>query len=66
METTNAKVIKRIQLENREIILLGTAHVSKESIKEVEDVIRAEAPDCVCVELDAVSYKALTSGTAWH
>ncbi len=66
METTNAKVIKRIQLENREIILLGTAHVSKESIKEVEDVIRAEAPDCVCVELDAVRYKALTSGTAWQ
>jgi len=66
VETTNAKVIKRIQLENREIILLGTAHVSKESIKEVEDVIRAEAPDCVCVELDAVRYKALTSGTAWQ
>lgn len=66
MEETNAKVLKRIQVENREIILLGTAHVSKESIKEVEGIIRAEAPDCVCVELDAVRYKALTSGAAWQ
>lgn len=66
MEETNTKVLKRIQVENREIILLGTAHVSKESIKEVEDVIRAETPDCVCVELDAVRYKALASGAAWQ
>lgn len=45
---------------------LGTAHVSKESINDVESTIREENPDCVCVELDDVRYKSLTSKDAWQ
>ncbi|AGT43525.1 TraB/GumN family protein [Treponema pedis] len=66
MEEVNAKILKRIQTKEREIILLGTAHVSKESIKEVETVIREEMPDCVCVELDETRYKALVSEKSWQ
>ncbi len=66
MEETDTKNVKKIQLKDREIILVGTAHVSKESIKEVEVVIRKENPDCVCVELDEARYKSLTSNSAWQ
>lgn len=43
---------KVLELNGRKITLIGTAHVSKESITEVTDTIRELKPDCVCVELD--------------
>ncbi|MCR4734410.1 MAG: TraB/GumN family protein [Treponema sp.] len=36
----------------RKITLIGTAHVSAESVKEVEETIESLSPDCVAVELD--------------
>jgi pheromone shutdown protein TraB len=55
-----------VTLPGREIILIGTAHVSRESIAEVAGVIREEAPDQVCVELDAGRYKAMTEKDTWE
>ena len=52
--------LSHLTLLDREIILVGTAHVSKESVEEVERVIREESPDCVCVELDAGRYNSMT------
>lgn len=66
MEENIPKALKRLYLNDREIILLGTAHVSKESIKDVETLIRSENPDCVCVELDETRYKTLTAKEAWQ
>lgn len=43
---------KILELNGKKITLIGTAHVSKESITEVENTIRDLKPDCVCVELD--------------
>lgn len=62
MEISN---IHRIQLGDREIILLGTAHISQESISQVQESIRNERPDRVCVELDAGRLKALTEPDRW-
>ncbi len=42
------------------IKIIGTAHISRESIKKVEDTIRREKPDIVAVELCESRYKALT------
>ena len=58
--------LKHLSFNEREIILLGTAHISKESIEEVERCIRSEQPDCVCVELDEQRYKALTNEKQWQ
>ena len=55
----------RITLGDREIILLGTAHVSRESVDEVKELIKEEEPDHVCVEIDAQRYKTLTEGQDW-
>ncbi|MDR0641550.1 MAG: TraB/GumN family protein [Treponema sp.] len=51
---------------NREIILIGTAHVSRESIEEVSRVIREERPDLVCVELDQGRYSAMEGKDNWE
>jgi len=44
----------------REIILLGTAHVSRESVEEVRRTVAEYDPDRVCVELDERRYEALS------
>lgn len=55
-----------INLEGRECILIGTAHVSKESVNLVHQVIEQEKPDCVCVELDFRRYRALSDKKRWQ
>jgi pheromone shutdown-related protein TraB len=44
------------------IKLVGTAHVSEKSIKDVEEAIEVYKPDVVAVELDARRYQALKEG----
>lgn len=51
--------VHRVRLGEREIILVGTAHVSRESADLVRQVIEAVRPDTVCVELDAARYAQL-------
>jgi pheromone shutdown protein TraB len=55
-----------VNLQDREIVLIGTAHVSKESIEEVSRVIREEKPDQVCVELDSGRYTAMAQKENWE
>lgn len=43
---------KVLELNGRKITLIGTAHVSKESIDEVTQTINTLNPDCVAIELD--------------
>jgi pheromone shutdown-related protein TraB len=49
-----------VALEGREFILVGTAHISRESVDLVRRVIEREEPDCVCIELDSRRYQALS------
>ena len=62
----DSEVCTRVTLGNREIILVGTAHISQESVKEVAEVIRKEQPGRVCVELDAARYKSYVEGQNWQ
>lgn len=55
----------RLQLGDRTIVLVGTAHVSRESVTEVESIIREEMPNRVCVEIDAQRYRAITQPNTW-
>ncbi|HUV12624.1 MAG TPA: TraB/GumN family protein [Acidobacteriota bacterium] len=50
----------------RQIFLVGTAHVSKESVVDVRRTIESVKPDVVCVELDEVRYNNLTDPTRWR
>ena len=58
--------VHRLTMGDREIFLIGTAHISKESVELVRRVIAAEQPDCVCVELDEKRYEALAKRKTWE
>jgi pheromone shutdown-related protein TraB len=55
-----------IPLAGKEFILIGTAHVSRESIDEVSSIIRNEKPDLICVELDKGRYDSITQKESWE
>ena len=48
------------------IILVGTAHISKDSVDEVRDAIEKYKPDVVAVELCQKRYEALTEKDKWE
>lgn len=61
-----AQEMTRLAVEGREIVLLGTAHVSRESVEEVRRVINEEKPDRVCVELDEGRHASMSQGNNWQ
>jgi pheromone shutdown-related protein TraB len=58
--------VELVRLPERDILLVGTAHISAESVELVHTVIAAERPDCVCVELDERRYQALSEKSRWE
>jgi pheromone shutdown-related protein TraB len=65
MEKTNNQDIHHLEFEDKKIILLGTAHVSKESADLVESVIQDEKPDTVCIELCEPRYQSIRQKDRW-
>lgn len=65
-EDRNNGTITRLSYGEREYILVGTAHVSRESVEEVRQTINDLQPDRVCVELDQGRYQNLTQEQNWQ
>jgi pheromone shutdown-related protein TraB len=57
--------VTRITLGDKEIILVGTAHVSRTSAELVKQVIETERPDAVCIELDQQRYESIMQGSKY-
>ncbi len=62
----NDNNITKLAYEDKEIILIATAHVSKESAELVKQVIAEERPDSVCIELDEDRYQNILNPKAWE
>ena len=58
--------VEVVAIDGREFLLVGTAHISQESVELVREVIDKERPDCVCIELDAQRYEALSQERRWE
>lgn len=58
--------VTKLHYEGKEIILIATAHVSKESALLVKQVIAEEKPDSVCIELDEGRYQNIQNPKAWE
>ncbi len=58
--------IHHLHFENKGITLIGTAHVSQESVDLVKQVIEEEKPETVCVELCPSRYQSLTQKKLWQ
>ncbi|WDP83905.1 MAG: TraB/GumN family protein [Desulfobacter sp.] len=52
--------------EDKEIILIGTAHVSRRSAELVTQTIEDETPDTVCVELCNTRLSAIKDADRWR
>jgi pheromone shutdown-related protein TraB len=48
-------------MQYKNLILLGTSHIAKQSLDEVENTINSLKPDIVCIELDKKRLYALTN-----
>ncbi len=55
-----------IPLADKTILLVGTAHISRQSADLVEQVISNEKPDTVCIELDEKRFAALSNRKRWE
>ena len=66
MENEATKNVHRIDYKGKELILLGTAHVSKQSAQQVRELIDEEQPDTVCVELDKGRYDSVVNKNRWE
>lgn len=55
-----------INKDGREFIIVGTAHISRQSADLVKEVIEKEKPNVVCVELDEKRLKALSEKNRWE
>ena len=47
-------------MKYKNLVILGTSHIAKQSIKEVEELIEKEKPDIIALELDRKRLYALT------
>jgi len=55
-----------LQVEDKEIVLVGTAHISQDSVETVIRTIDEIIPDTVCVELDTQRYQSLINKKGWE
>lgn len=58
--------VTELEYQGRKLYLVGTAHISKRSVDEVQRVIDQVQPDTVCVELDKMRHEALVDETRWQ
>ena len=58
------KVVHK-KLDDKDIYIVGTAHVSKDSVRDVREVINTIKPDSVCVELCNARYESMFNEQKW-
>ena len=62
----NAKLVHHLEYDHKQVIMVGTAHVSKESAEQVTKLIQEERPDTVCVELCQSRYQSIRQKERWQ
>jgi pheromone shutdown-related protein TraB len=64
--TQNSDTRHYLEYGDKKVILVGTAHVSRESAQEVQESIQEEKPDTVCVELCPSRYQSIRQKERWQ
>ncbi len=60
-----SETVHKIMLDDKELIIIGTAHVSKNSAEEVKAIIEEEKPDSVAIELCNSRYQSIQDQDKW-
>tara|TARA_B100000949_G_scaffold215321_1_gene211490 strand:- start:726 stop:1886 length:1161 start_codon:yes stop_codon:yes gene_type:complete len=57
--------VHEITFEEKQILLIGTAHISQSSVDEVNSIINQEKPDTVCIELCSSRHQTMLEKNQW-
>ena len=63
--TSLSQNVDQISFPDKEVILVGTAHVSKNSAELVRDTIEEHQPDIIAIELDQGRFDSLQDPDRW-
>lgn len=58
--------IINIKYQDKDITLVKTAHISKNSVEDVKRTVEEIKPDSICVELDADRYDSIINSDSWR
>ena len=64
--TEKSDALHHLEYGDKKVILVGTAHVSRDSALKVGDAIQEEKPDTVCVELCPSRYQSIRQKERWQ
>ncbi len=65
-QENSSESVRFIDIDDKKIILVGTAHVSRQSADLVKSVIEEQQPETVCVELCASRYQSIRNKDQWQ
>ncbi len=57
--------VAHVKLGDKDVYLVGTAHLSRESIDDVRTTVQQVQPNAICVELCQARFQALTQADSW-
>lgn len=61
----NENIVK-LSYKDKEIYLIKTAHVSKNSVEDVDECFNEINPDSICIELDKQRYESINNKEKWR
>ncbi len=61
-----SSTIEAIQINDKTVVLVKTAHVSKQSVEDVKTAIETYQPNTVCVELDRKRAESILNPQQWE
>ena len=56
----------QVELEGKTVYIVGTAHVSAQSVQDVRDTVAVVQPDTIAIELCEPRYQGMKKKTAWR
>ncbi len=57
--------VSHVKVDGKDVYLVGTAHLSQESVQDVRTTVEQVRPQTICVELCKSRHQAITQADAW-
>jgi pheromone shutdown-related protein TraB len=70
-ETTQQSIqlperVTHVRVEDKDVYLVGTAHISQDSVEDVRATVEQVRPEAICVELCKARHQAMTQADNWR
>ena len=62
----NSQTRTTVKMKDKTVTIIGTAHISGDSVKEIDEVIDELTPDRICIELDESRFKTVSENRRWE